>query len=274
MSNRRPHASLSLVVGSHRREGVDDGDLTRGLVAGEAWAIAGTWQRFAPMVLVMAERALGSKAEAEDLAQEVFYGVYRKAHTLRDPDKLRSYVYSFAVRALKSELRRKKVRAWLSFHKPETLVGPLLLPLVRWDWAIPSWLVMQATVAGLGTRPTVATTAGDAQVAQQFGLLGACYRLRSDPQVWPFFGLSAGVLHTSVEGHADPPRRGHAPSEWSFLLDASVGAGLRASGRYYLTVAAHVQVAEPYVAIRFVDAVVATTGRPNLLLTLTLGAWL
>ena len=29
---------------------------------------------------------------------------------------------SFAIRVLKTELRRKKTRAWLSFQKPETLV--------------------------------------------------------------------------------------------------------------------------------------------------------
>ena len=43
---------------------------------------------------------------------------------------------------------------------------------------------------------------------------------------------------------------------------------------YHVTFAAHVQLAEPYVAIHVLDTVVATTGRPNLLLTLTLGAWL
>jgi len=74
------------------------------------------------MVLMLAERTLGSKSEAEDLAQDVFYGVFRKAKTLRDPAKLRSFVYSFAVRTLRSELRRRRFRTWLSFHDPEVLV--------------------------------------------------------------------------------------------------------------------------------------------------------
>ena len=39
-------------------------------------------------------------------------------------------------------------------------------------------------------------------------------------------------------------------------------------------VRAHAQLAEPYPAVRFVGAVVATSARPNLLLTLTIGAWL
>jgi RNA polymerase sigma-70 factor (ECF subfamily) len=110
-----------LVVGTDRRE-VSDGDLARGLVAGEGWAVAETWHRYAPMVLSMAERALGSKSEADDIGQEVFYGVFRKAKNLRDPDSLRSFVYSFAVRALRYELRRRKVRAWLSFEEPEEWV--------------------------------------------------------------------------------------------------------------------------------------------------------
>jgi RNA polymerase sigma-70 factor (ECF subfamily) len=73
------------------------------------------------MVLQLAERTLGSKSEAEDIAQEVFYRVCCKTPMLREPEKLRSFVYSFAIRALKSELRRRRVRAWLSFCPPEAL---------------------------------------------------------------------------------------------------------------------------------------------------------
>ena len=121
MSTRRSHASLSLVVGRDRRE-ISDGDLARRLIAGEAWAIAETWHRFAPMVIMMAERCLGSKSEAEDVGQEVFCRVFRKAKTLRDPNTLRSFVYSFAIRRLKTELRRRKLRSWLLLDQPEALV--------------------------------------------------------------------------------------------------------------------------------------------------------
>jgi RNA polymerase sigma factor (sigma-70 family) len=118
MLARRSPAPLSLVVGQGRRDPSDE-DLARGLVAGEAWAIAETWHRFAPMVLMTAERCLGSKSEAEDVAQEVFYRVFRKAKTLRDPSCLRSFIYSFAVRTLRTELRRRKVRSWLLFEPPD-----------------------------------------------------------------------------------------------------------------------------------------------------------
>lgn len=113
-------APLALVVSPDRRA-LPDADLARGLGLGEAWAVTEAWRRFAPMVLVTAERALGSKAEADDLAQEVFYRVFRRAKTLRDPDSLRSFIYSVAIRVLKSQLRFRRARSWLSFHGPETL---------------------------------------------------------------------------------------------------------------------------------------------------------
>lgn len=119
----RSRAPLSLVVSRNRRE-VGDADLARGLAAGQAWALNETWHRFAPMVLTMAERALGSRSEAEDLVQETFCRVFRTAHKLQNPDSLRSFVYSVAIRALRSHLRSRRLKAWLSFHSPETLTDP------------------------------------------------------------------------------------------------------------------------------------------------------
>jgi RNA polymerase sigma-70 factor, ECF subfamily len=119
MSTRRSHVALTLVVDSQRQS--TDAELARALASGALWAITETWQRFAPMVLKLAERTLGSRSEAQDIAQDVFFHVCRKAAALREPEKLRSFVYSFAIRTLKSELRRRKVRAWLSFHNPDAL---------------------------------------------------------------------------------------------------------------------------------------------------------
>jgi RNA polymerase sigma factor (sigma-70 family) len=109
------------VFSQHHRER-SDADLARGLIAGEAWAVDATWYRFAPMVLTTAERVLGSKSEAEDVAQDVFTRLFRIVKSLRDPDSLRSFVYSVAIRTLKSELRYRRMRAWLSFHEPDSLV--------------------------------------------------------------------------------------------------------------------------------------------------------
>jgi hypothetical protein len=153
-------------------------------------------------------------------------------------------------------------------------VGPAVLPMASFDGALRSWLLVQVALAGLGTHATVATSGASAQVTQGYGVLGGCYRLRAGQRLRPFLTLSAGVLHTAVEGRADSPNQGRSADQWSFLLDAGLGASLRLDDRFYLSLATHTQMAQPYVAIRLVDEVVATSARPNLLLTLTLGAWL
>jgi hypothetical protein len=154
-------------------------------------------------------------------------------------------------------------------------VGPAVLPLVRFDWSPRAWLVAQAALAGLGTRPTVAGAAGSAQIAQSFGLLGASLRFRSRERLRPFVALAAGALRTSVEGRTSTPNsQGQTAGQWSFLIDLGAGAELSVPDRFYLSLAAHAQLAEPYVAVRFLDTVVATSARPNLMLILTVGAWL
>jgi RNA polymerase sigma-70 factor (ECF subfamily) len=113
-------APVSFGVLSEGREASDQ-TLGSALVAGEEWAIAETWRRFAPGITMLARRTLGSASEAEDIAQEVFQRVFKKAGTLRAPEALRSFILSFAIRLLRTELRYKRARAWLSFCRPEVL---------------------------------------------------------------------------------------------------------------------------------------------------------
>jgi hypothetical protein len=141
------------------------------------------------------------------------------------------------------------------------------------DFQARPWL-LRATFAGFGTRPTVVGAAGSAQVAQQYGLVGAAYPLVTLGNFTPSLGLSMGFLRTSVEGRAALPKQGHSTEKWSLLVDGSLGTAFELTRRYYLTLALHVQLAQPYVAIRFVDDAIASSGQPNLLLTCSLGGWL
>jgi RNA polymerase sigma-70 factor (ECF subfamily) len=90
-------------------------------MAGEPWAHAATWNRFAPLVFNMACRALGSQDEAEDITQEVFYRLFARAKTICKPESLRSFVVSFAIRILKWDLRRKRAGRWLALFEPKEL---------------------------------------------------------------------------------------------------------------------------------------------------------
>src|SRR3954454_3819013 len=102
MSTHRTQIPVQLVVAPDPGD-ASDAELARALAAGSNWAIAETWHRFAPGVMVLARRALGSESEADDLAQEVFQRVFAKAGTLRAPEMLRSFIFSFAIRLLKTE---------------------------------------------------------------------------------------------------------------------------------------------------------------------------
>ena len=90
-----------------------DAELAQALKSGERWAPAATWNRFAPVVYGIVRRALGSQTDAEDVTQEVFFHLFARIRTLRDPGSFRSFVVSFALRIVKWELRRRRARRWL-----------------------------------------------------------------------------------------------------------------------------------------------------------------
>ena len=153
-------------------------------------------------------------------------------------------------------------------------VGPAILPVMRLGWAIRPSLVAQVAVAGHGSQASVRTDVASAQVTEEFAVLGASYRFVLGRHLRPSLSLAAGALHTRAEGQADSPQRGRDATMWSFLLDGGVGIGLVLAERFEVAFATHAQVANPYPAIRFDRSVVATSTRPSLLFTLTVGAWL
>jgi hypothetical protein len=150
-------------------------------------------------------------------------------------------------------------------------VSPAVLALARVDWALGSWFSLQATAAGLGSRPRIETPAGHVDVARQFGLMGLCLCSPKLESIRPLFALSAGAIRTELFGAARPPNAGHQVEQWAALVDADFGARVGLPARVYLTLTAHVQIAAPSVTIHVMDTVVATTGRPNVLFTLTAG---
>lgn len=153
-------------------------------------------------------------------------------------------------------------------------VGPAVLPTLRAAWSVRPSLVLVLAGAAFGSASTVTASTAAAHVRQQEVVAGARYGVRAEDRLAPFAGVAAGLLHTAIEGEAGPAARAHAETRWSALVDVSLGSHLRMSRRFYLTLSAHAQLAAPYVAISLLDEAVATVGRPNLLITLTLGMWL
>jgi RNA polymerase sigma-70 factor (ECF subfamily) len=104
----------------------DDHEIVRALRAGEAWAASAVWNAYASRVFRVAARVLGSDSDAEDITQDVFARVFSGIGTLRDPSALGSFVFSVALRMVKRELQRRRVRRILRLsdtgHLPETPV--------------------------------------------------------------------------------------------------------------------------------------------------------
>jgi RNA polymerase sigma-70 factor (ECF subfamily) len=95
----------------------DDATLVWGVVAGEEWAARAVWNRYAPLVYGVLDRALGSASESEDLTQEVFWRLFASIRKLQDPNALRSFLYSSAIRMLRWHLRKKRVRRFLALSE-------------------------------------------------------------------------------------------------------------------------------------------------------------
>jgi RNA polymerase sigma-70 factor, ECF subfamily len=66
------------------------------------------WQRFAPTVFRILRRMLGASPEVEDLAQEVFLRVFRKAAELRERRALPAFIISTARLIAYEEIRRSR----------------------------------------------------------------------------------------------------------------------------------------------------------------------
>jgi RNA polymerase sigma-70 factor (ECF subfamily) len=94
---------------------VGDAELLHMFVAGHPHALRTSWLRFAPLVHRLLKYALGPELDVTELAQLVFVQLFRRAAKLREPSALRSLVIALTTDTVRTELRRRRMRRWLSF---------------------------------------------------------------------------------------------------------------------------------------------------------------
>jgi len=103
------------------RERLGDGEIVAAVARGETAALGVAWDRYSHVVRAVIRSNLGVDAAVEDLLQEVFIALLKSAAELRDPSALRPYLVGVASRLVLVELRRRKVRRWVTLTPEGTL---------------------------------------------------------------------------------------------------------------------------------------------------------
>ncbi len=99
----------------------DDRALFEGLRAGEPWARAALFDRYAGVVERMLRRVLGNDRHDDlaDLVQETFVQALTSLHGLRDGEALLAWMQTVAARTAYRTIRARRARRWLRFWEPE-----------------------------------------------------------------------------------------------------------------------------------------------------------
>jgi RNA polymerase sigma-70 factor, ECF subfamily len=112
-----PIAKLSeapRTVAQFPRERMGDAELVQMASEGDSRAVGVIWDRYAAVVRRVLLGALGPDHSIEDLLQEVFIAFLRGASRIDNASALRGYLTGIAVRQAALELRRRKVRRWVT----------------------------------------------------------------------------------------------------------------------------------------------------------------
>jgi RNA polymerase sigma-70 factor (ECF subfamily) len=111
------------------RAGPSETELAQALLRGDPWAPRQTWTRYVNLVRKVVRDRVGCGPDVEDVVQEVFLRLFARVGALRDPESLRSFVISFAVRIGKCALRHKRRQRWLRLTDSGNLPDAELLAL-------------------------------------------------------------------------------------------------------------------------------------------------
>jgi RNA polymerase sigma-70 factor, ECF subfamily len=88
-------------------------DLGQALIECHPDAVPLAWRRYRALVRNMLRRALG-EGDVDDVLQDVFLCLFRRAHALRDKDAVRPFVIGITRHTLLRELRRRQRRQQLA----------------------------------------------------------------------------------------------------------------------------------------------------------------
>jgi RNA polymerase sigma factor (sigma-70 family) len=153
---------------------VDDATLARGVASGEVACLAAIYDRYAGPLLGFCQNMLRRPADAEDCLQDVFVIAATRLGDLREPERLRSWLYSVARRECLARLDRRN-REYLMDDVPDSTSGdtdqPGATELLAMDGELAA--LMDDMSAGLSDRDRLLLELSDRQQLSGDELAGA-----------------------------------------------------------------------------------------------------
>lgn len=106
----------------------DDHAIVQGLRAGETWARAALFDRYAPDVERILRRILGYEVHTDmaDLVHDAFVQALASFEQLRDAGALRAWMQSIATHIAYRTIRMRRARRWLRFWEPAQVPDVLI----------------------------------------------------------------------------------------------------------------------------------------------------
>jgi RNA polymerase sigma-70 factor, ECF subfamily len=96
-----------------------DPNLMRSIAAGDKYAFQVLVSRHQRRVLNLIYRYLGDLSEAEDLAQEVFFRVWKSARTYKPKAKFTTWLYRITINLCINRQRSLRIRKWFTISESD-----------------------------------------------------------------------------------------------------------------------------------------------------------
>jgi RNA polymerase sigma-70 factor, ECF subfamily len=94
-------------------------DLMARIAKGDSDAFETLVNRHQTSILNLVYRFIGDRAQAKDLAQEVFLRVWQSAKSYKPKAKFTTWIYRITANLCFNELKSARLRKWFSFHRSD-----------------------------------------------------------------------------------------------------------------------------------------------------------
>jgi RNA polymerase sigma-70 factor (ECF subfamily) len=110
LSHLMEHPRLHLASTSATPDVEQNQNLINGLVAGDATAASAFHRQFGKRISRLVWRLLGADAEHDDVVNQVYVNILRSIRTLRQPERLQSWITGVVINTVRKEIHKRKLR--------------------------------------------------------------------------------------------------------------------------------------------------------------------